>query len=311
MEFPPIDGTGKIAYSGDGLTLLDPPSSQIARIHSLSSEGLKGWDTGIRWSPDGSRIVFLYSEKGRQPNPEVIVLIADLTVGRICTLISEPGRYSTPAWSPDGNQIVLTDPSTGGLIIVNIYNRTTTVLENDVQEGTSAQWISDQAILYVRKNQEGKNDLVLRSMDGSPSSAIVQNVNGLRDFLMSPDRQYLTYYASGLTLNNTIRKEEVKIGDMLPVAWSNDGQMLFAKAGLSGIYLLKSQDNFTELPIPVWGFIGRQSLSQDNRFLALEIAGDGTKLSQLGILELATNELRIIDLPDLYPSDPAWNPKME
>lgn len=309
MEFSPIDGSGKIAYSGDGLTLIDPPSSQIIPIHILSTQGLLGWDTGITWSPDGDKIAFLYSDKGRQPETQFIVLIADLSLGRICALTSEPGRYSTPAWSPDSASIALTEASSDSLLVVNIYNKSISVLENDAFEGTAVQWMSSQALLYAKDKKDGKIDLVLREIYEPSSSVILQDIFSSQDFSISPDGKWLAYYASGLKIINIVSKQQMDIGDMLPVAWSRDAQNLFAKAGMGGIFLLKAQENFIPTSVPVQGFLNPQSVSLDNRFIALEIGGDGKKLGQIGIFDFTTGDLRVFDVPDVYPSDPAWSSK--
>ncbi len=87
-HFTPVDSRGAIAYSSDylldGLTLIFPDSGEIMPLQQLKKQGLTGAIENISWSPDGTKIVFWYSEAGLSGNG--YLMIADLSLGEVCAI---------------------------------------------------------------------------------------------------------------------------------------------------------------------------------------------------------------------------------
>ncbi|MBW0454677.1 MAG: PD40 domain-containing protein [Candidatus Kinetoplastibacterium crithidii] len=64
--------------------------------------------TSIKWSPDGSKILYVSFETGR-----AITYMHDLFTSNRVIIANQKGSNSAPSWSPDGEKIVLTMTETG------------------------------------------------------------------------------------------------------------------------------------------------------------------------------------------------------
>jgi Tol biopolymer transport system component len=127
LEWSP-DGS-RLGFVYTEFTPAEPPPEAGARafdrsstIWTVAADGSDatavttlGRETGLSWSPDGSRIVFARSplvteDRGDQRNGLWIV-DAD---GRNERQITQGDDHSGPAWSPDGRTIVFDEAATGG-----------------------------------------------------------------------------------------------------------------------------------------------------------------------------------------------------
>jgi WD40 repeat protein len=82
-------------------------------------------DGGVSWSPDGTKLAFVLGErptlKGSSDVTSLAVLdLASHRLDRIATLNADSSM--TPAWSPDGTRLAVTDPVSelGGLLIFDL-----------------------------------------------------------------------------------------------------------------------------------------------------------------------------------------------
>lgn len=97
------DGS-KIAFTLDtggpdccvGIWVMDANGSGVARLADVRG-------SGPTWSPDGARIAFLQSGTDLEAATRVAIMDAD---GSHVILISEPGWWEQPDWSPDGSTIL-------------------------------------------------------------------------------------------------------------------------------------------------------------------------------------------------------------
>ncbi|WBF65400.1 MAG: PD40 domain-containing protein [Candidatus Kinetoplastibacterium crithidii] len=64
--------------------------------------------TSIKWSPDGSKILYVSFETGR-----AITYMHDLFTSNRVIIANQKGSNSAPSWSPDGEKIALTMTETG------------------------------------------------------------------------------------------------------------------------------------------------------------------------------------------------------
>ncbi|AGF47868.1 TolB protein [Candidatus Kinetoplastibacterium crithidii TCC036E] len=75
--------------------------------HQIALRSLKPI-TSIRWSPDGSKILYVSFETGR-----AITYMHDLFTSNRVIIADQKGSNSSPSWSPDGEKIALTMTETG------------------------------------------------------------------------------------------------------------------------------------------------------------------------------------------------------
>ncbi len=69
-------------------------------------------DSGPRWSPDGSRLVFARSvEKDGKPQPQQLCVLP-MSGGEAWPLTSLPKGAGAPAWSPDGRRLAFLSSTT-------------------------------------------------------------------------------------------------------------------------------------------------------------------------------------------------------
>ena len=82
-RFDTIEGSGAIAYSGDGLELVFPQTKSTIIVHSLTRLGLDGVDGNFVWSPSGTRIAFLYTDLRPEGCRRGYLMLAELSQGEV------------------------------------------------------------------------------------------------------------------------------------------------------------------------------------------------------------------------------------
>jgi hypothetical protein len=94
------------------------------------------------WSPDSRQFAYVVFEEGRN-----MLYIANAASGKTIRKIEIPGvrAFSNPAWSPDGNSIVVSGLVSGqsDLFLYDIRTRTVRRLTNDVYSDLQASWSPD------------------------------------------------------------------------------------------------------------------------------------------------------------------------
>lgn len=209
----PVGGTGRIAFAsdrGDGVTL------QIwsARV-MLTDEGMvevlefqqvthsPGDKTQLRWSPDGSQILFVAPAEG-DTGLDVWAVRADGSAPPR-NLTRRKGDDTEPAFSPDGRLIAFTnngrEDGVRQLYLMNADGTGQIRLSFD-QEEFGATWSPDMRLLAFVMNVSGRQILNLR---GESDPALEP-----RPYYVTPQRFDFSSLAGSL-------------GQVAQPAWSPDG----------------------------------------------------------------------------------------
>jgi Tol biopolymer transport system component len=115
----PVPGFDSMEWSPDGTTILYAagPADSGQRLWSVGLDGepehllvdTPRSDFGATWSPDGLSIAWL----SQAPGGVIQVMTANAD-GSNQLLISEPGDWFLPQWSPDARHVLAVDGRTGG-----------------------------------------------------------------------------------------------------------------------------------------------------------------------------------------------------
>src|SRR5262249_19952573 len=146
--------------------------------------GNVGPDRAGKWSPDGSKIVFVSRRDG---NAELYLMDADGT--NQTRLSNTPENEASPSWSPDGTEIAFSFTDAAGdhvaVMSVDGSNRRTIVA------GANPVWSpSGQTIAYTRINHTGcflgtcPRDIRTVKIDGTEDAGLI---TGAVEPAWSPD----------------------------------------------------------------------------------------------------------------------------
>jgi len=130
--------SGKILYSVSELINTNPTD----HMYYIDSKQIKelGWGCGGRWSPDGSKIVYLFDCRNYQSPPHIMN-----SDGTGAIEIPGPCNYSFPEWSPDGSRIAYESDS---IVITNTDGSNLIKLTS----GWNLCWSLDGLEIYFQKS---------------------------------------------------------------------------------------------------------------------------------------------------------------
>lgn len=129
------------------LFLADAVTGKIIRKLSDDRQGthvdaLAFIESAGTWSPDSRQFAYVVFQEGKN-----VLYIANARSGKTIRKIEIPGvaSFSNPAWSPDGNSIVVSGLVSGqsDLFLYDLRNRTVRRLTNDVYSDIQASWSPD------------------------------------------------------------------------------------------------------------------------------------------------------------------------
>jgi Tol biopolymer transport system component len=247
---PGPDGSASI--SSDMKRLLYSQEQTIARVWSGSladgsSRQLTFDDAqlaDVRFSPDGTRVLFVESKNAGSTSISSLVLLA-LGGGSRTTLLSEEANYHSPQWSPDGKWIAVAihpDSVLHDSAKTFLVDAESPGTMRPIGTGIPQKWIDNGSLIV----QLGMGTYVL-TVDGSPPTLYFRDSLTVTPVL---DGAYVVYQHAVLAKNPGLW--------MAPFAGSGAAPRLLLKSLVSydydaagrALYYLTMQSEFRRMSLP-------------------------------------------------------------
>lgn len=211
------------------------------------------------WSPDSRRLAYV-SFEGNVSS----VYVQTLRTGNRIKVSSRPGINGSPAFSPDGRQLVLTLGGTDGNLdihILNLATRELTRVTSNLSIDTEGTWSPDGKTIYFTSDRSGGPQIYkVRSSGGTPERVTFEGGYNARPRL-SPDgkKLALVHLDRG---NYRIAVLDLKNSDLLVLsAGAQDESPSFAPNSDSLIYATRQGRNGVLETVSADGLIRQRLVS--------------------------------------------------
>jgi Tol biopolymer transport system component len=317
--------------------LWSPDGNQIAYINTIVAEGkqvlyvvdadgsnrrsiAEDYFLGFPiWSPDSRRIAF-YSDPADGPRLRNII---DADGSNHRTFEQEVFQN---VWSPDGSMIASSDSGDIYVTDNNGENARTLYATDLISWELQPVWSPDGSQISFVLPGEDSDELMVMDADGENLHSVIV-VDGIRDYLWSPDRNQLLYYNSGgiyiVDSDGTNQRDlssenDSEVADN-GIAWLPDGdEIVFSSFNSESFEFEFTLINVEtgesqQLQLEVDGntmLNGAQfNLSPDGRQLVM-FGRDGDTLDTLGFYIMNIDGSNIHRIADAYDNTyiPVWRP---
>lgn len=328
-SIPALADTSAPALARSQLWLLDLRGGEPRPI---TESGLPaGGHAAPSWSPDGRRIVFTASQRGRS---ELWTL--DLESRRVAVLVREPGSASDPVHSTSGDAVFFSASArqVSGLWRIAVSRRTGEPLGEPQQ-------IANVGLASIRQlalDPAGKraaysalvttSNLQLLRLDGAgrptgPSSALTSGSGRNNRAVFSPDGGRLVYDHWRLGVNIDLWVMELASGQTRQLttdefsnaqaSWYPDGEAVMFNASRDGVFGLWRLDLATsaiELVSRLEADVDWARLSPDGTRIAYHARGNGTAID-VWVRPVAGGAPQRVTAARELAGFPVWSPDGE
>lgn len=291
---PALSDTAAPAIARSQLWLLDLPDGDLRPISEADHP--TGGHSAPSWSPDGERIVFTASQRGRS---EVWSLAVES--GDVLRLVSSPGDASDPVYSPSGDAVFFSarERQVGGLWRIAVSRRSGEPVGAPEQVANIGLASIRQLALDPRGNRAAYTALVTTSnlislpvdAGGVPSgseSPLTFGSGRSNRAVFGPEGQRLIYDHWRLGVNIDLWMMDLASGHTRQVttdgfsnsqgSWLPGGQAVAYRAerdGIDGLWRLDLATARTELLLPLDSGVDWIRVSPDGREVAYHARGSG------------------------------------
>jgi TolB protein len=183
-----------------GIAIMDVHRENDRLVGAQPVTIMEGFAEGPRWSPDGSKLVFIAADD----SSGWITYMTDLSTASTQRIPGIPENATDPDWSPDGSQIVFanyTDPERQlrDLFVINADGSGLIQLTNTPTISEEAPiWSPDgQRIVFTASEQQeegrGRQDIFIMNRDATNISRVTTHEESDFDPSWSPDGTQIVF----------------------------------------------------------------------------------------------------------------------
>ena len=180
------------AWSPDGnriafLSTRDDVQNGIRQLYVMNADGTGQMrvppgisvESPISWSPDGTKLAFSAPQGSISDASDIFILNAGGTITRL-TAAAIPGEhYTAPAWSPNGQQLALTQTlltfRDAEVFVINADGSGLKNLTNAPGHDTEPTWAPDGSAIAFVGSRSGTRQIYSMYVDGSNQTRLTNN----------------------------------------------------------------------------------------------------------------------------------------